>query len=139
VHRDLAVLPAGAEAVGLAVDNAGLDRALGRIADAQLLARVAREAVDEDVRRRQQVIENGAPRIRPQVEFDAALVPVAQQVKHAVLRGDAVTELPQVITGARSLDLDHVGPEVTEKAAGLVTGRQYRAFQDPHATKQVHH
>src|SRR3984893_6414193 len=139
VHRDLRVGPSGPEPAALQVDDVRLDLPLRLVADAEPLAGRAGEAVDKDVGRAQQLPEQLAPLVPAQVDGDAALVAVVQQVVGAVLRGDDAADIPDVIAGLRVLDLDDVSAEVTEQPAGVPALHQDCALQHPYPAEEADH
>ena len=139
VAGDRSILAEASEAVCLAIDDIGLDLALLVIADAQLVAGVGGEAIDEDVAILEQFEEDFAPAVGAQIELDAALVAVAHEVERTIFRRHKSAEYAQVVALPRPFNLDHVGPEIGHQPAGVVTCRQPRAFKHADSLQQRNH
>src|SRR5262249_17455690 len=87
----------------------------------------------------QQIKEDLVPVGAPEVESEAALVAVDLDVRRAVVGRDLAEHVAQVVAAARSLDLDHVGPEIPEQHAEIVAVEQHRGLEDPHPLEQLAH
>ena len=100
-------------------------------ANAELGARIRGVAIDEDVRRGEQTPEHVLASGGPQIDRHAALVPVDLHVGGAVTGSDLTEEVTQVVTTLRTLDLDHIGTEVTEVGTDGVAVEQHRRLDHP--------
>ena len=130
VGRAVAVVAAQPVAADAAVDEAGvpLDRRLGL--EAEAVERVGAQVGEEDVRRRQELLEGGAGVVVAQVEDDAAFAAIVLREGRVgeVLAADAERpEGPAHGVTRRRLDLDDVGAPVGQEGAG-----RRRGDPDPH-------
>ena len=104
--RDGGIRTRSAVARVLAVDDVGLARTLFVVPDPETIAGVGRVPVDEHVGGIEEAPEDLETLRLPQVDGDAALVPVDLDVRWAVTRHDLAEEVAQVVTDGRRFDLD---------------------------------
>ena len=92
--------------------------------------RTRAEVLHEDVRPRDQAVEDGAAGGGPEVERHALLVPVDAQKVGALLTDERWPPLPGVVALTGLLYLDHAGAEV---------GEHHRAIGSRQDARQVDH
>src|SRR5207249_6677234 len=99
------------------------------VAEAELLHRPRAEVLDQDVGRRGEAPHEGDAVRLLEIDGDAALVAVVDEVAGGLavlVRGPRA----RFVTDARVLDLDHVGAEVSEQRAAVGAGQHAREVHD---------
>jgi hypothetical protein len=139
MYGDLAVGTSGPEPTGLAVDDVGLHPSLGLVSNSKFLARVAGESINENIDGRKDLVKDASPFFRTEVQRQAALMAIQEQMYRAVMGSHLSTQFPQVVTDPRLLDLYALGAQVSENASSLVAGGEDRAFEDPDALQKLDH
>ena len=128
VEREpLLVRAAGAEALDLGVDDAGIDRADDIVAEPQPLDRAGREILGEDIGLLHHLLDQRQPALGFQVDGERALVGV---VHHEIV---GVAEAGAAGLAARRLDLGDVGAHPGERLGAGRAGLELRQVEDANA------
>ena len=96
------------------------------------------EVLDHDVDLGDELAEDLAPLRRPEVEGDRPLVAALAEPHQRVAAVGPGAEAAEVVPGARSLDLDDVGTELTEHRRAVRPGDVGAEVEHPDAVKCLH-
>src|SRR5581483_674271 len=137
VSRQLRVRPRVTVAGDRAVDQAGVDRRRGGVAEPELREAAGPEVLDQHVSRRDQAAQRlGAVR-RLEIDRDALLAAV-QREEEAALAADERRPRARVVAVLGLLDLQHLGAPVAELHRAERTGDDPRQIDDLHAVEWQH-